>query len=107
MDLWNEIKNLEGKIIRTLLQQKPFEVVEVRDKAVIIKPFVRGIKRRVPRKEIEGAYRELISLGQISRSQFKALHSTWNLAFVAAMLAELPHVTHTIRPIILYYKSEK
>jgi len=107
MDLWGEINQLEGKIIRTLDQRKPFEVVDVNDKAVIIKPFVRGIERRIPRKEIEESYRELVALGQLSRSQIMDLYSPWNPAFVTAILAELPHVTHTVRPIILYYKIEK
>jgi hypothetical protein len=107
MDLWSEIKQLEGKIIKTLDQRKPFEVVDVNDKAVIIKPFVREIERRIPRKEIEESYRELVALGQINRNQIMDLYSPWNPAFVAAILAELPDVTHTIRPIVLYYKGEK
>jgi hypothetical protein len=64
-------------------------------------------ERMVPRKEFEGAFRELIAFGQISRNQIMALYSPWNPVYVAAMLAELPQVTHTIRPIVLYYKSEK
>ncbi len=107
MELWSEIEKLEGKVLKGLDQRKPFEVVKVLNSSVIVMPLSTKKERLVPRKEFEGAYRELIALGQISRNQIMALYSPWNPVYVAAMLAELPHVTHTIRPIVLYYKSEK
>jgi len=55
MDLWSEIKKLEGKDFKTLLQGKKFEVVEVRDSVVIIKPCVRNKIIRIAREGIESA----------------------------------------------------
>jgi len=108
MDLWSEIKKLEGKDFKTLLQGKKFEVVEVRDSVVIIKPCVRNKIIKIPREGIESAYQELTQKGKISRNQIMAEHAHWFPAHVAAILANLPGVTYTTKPIIiLYYKSEK
>ncbi len=108
MDLWSEIKQLEGKVLKTLLQGKKFEVVEVRDSGVIIRPLVRNKIIKIPRKGIESAYYELTSQCQISRNRIMAEHAHWFPAHVAAILANLPGVTYTVKPIIvLYYKCEK
>lgn len=58
MDLWSEIKQLEGKEFETLLQGKKFDVEEVRDSCVIIKIRLRDRIIRIPREVIESAYQE-------------------------------------------------
>jgi hypothetical protein len=106
MDIWSEIKQLEGKELETLLQGKKFEVVEVRDSCLIIKPRVRNRIIRVPREGIESAYQELTQKGQISRIRIMAEHAHWFPAHVAAILVNLPDVTYATKPIIvLYYKK--
>jgi hypothetical protein len=107
MELWDEIKELEGKVLETLRDKKKFEVVEVRDAVVIIKILGRGHKKWIPWKYIEGAYCELAALGKISRNGIMARHAPWFPAHVAAILANLPDVTYTIRSIVLYYKKNE
>jgi hypothetical protein len=107
MELRDEIKELEGKVLGTLLKRYKFEVVEVREAVVIIKILARGHKARIPWKYIEGAYGELTSSGQISRKGIMARHAPWFPAHVAAILANLPDVTYTIKPIVLYYRNDE
>jgi len=107
VELWDEIKKLEGKTLTTLDQGRSFEVLAVFNSGVVINPLRTKKERMVPWKQIEGAFRQLLAFGQIARSEIEAQHSPRNPAYVAAMLANLPHVMHTKRPIVLYYKSEK
>jgi len=107
MDLWSEIKKLEGKTLTTLDQGRSFEVLVVLNSGVVINPLRTKKERLVPWKQIEGAFRQLLALGQITRSEIETQHAPRNPVYVAAILAELPYVTHTIRPIVLYYKSAK
>ena len=39
MSIWEEIKKLEGQILRTLDQKKPFEILDVRESGVLICPY--------------------------------------------------------------------
>jgi hypothetical protein len=107
MDLWGEIKKLEGKVLKTLDREKSFEVVVVLDSSVIVKPLSTRKDGGIPREQIEGAFQQLISSDQITQREIETQHSPRNPVYVATILAELPQVTHTIRPIVLYYKSVK
>ena len=107
MELWDEIKKLEGKVLKTLDRGKSFEVVVVLNSSVIVKPLSTKKERVIPREQIEGAFHQLISSDQITQREIEAQHSPRNPVYVAAILAELPDVTHTIRPIVLYHQSDK
>jgi hypothetical protein len=61
----------------------------------------------IPRDEIEGAYNELVASGVISRTDIRAHHSNFNPAYVAALLAALPGVTASTKPIQLRYSRTK
>ena len=104
MDLWTELKKLEGFTFQTLKQKKKFEVIVVTDSLILIKPQARGKERSISRKEVEGSYHELVASRQISRSQIEDRYSPRNSAFVAALLAQLAGVDFTDDPITLYYR---
>jgi len=101
---WDEVKNLEGKTLKTLDRGNKFEVHAVTNHSVIVKPLSTGKERLVPRSEIEGAYKELFSNKEITRTVIEAKHSPRNPVYVAAILAELPGVWYSIRPIHLRLK---
>jgi hypothetical protein len=102
--IWSEIKKLKGTTLRTLDQNKPFDIVEVTDQNVIVKPHARGIERTVEREAIEDAFGELALRGEIARTDIQDKYSNFNPAYVAAILASLPGVTVLRKPIRLYYK---
>ena len=101
MEFWRRIKNLKGNTLRTLFKGKPFDIVDISDNAIIIRPHHKNKKRVIQRKEIEGAHKELFALGHISRSEIEARHALRNPAYVAALLAEEEGVIYTNRPIVL------
>jgi hypothetical protein len=107
MDCWNEIRKLKGKTLKTLDQGNPFDVVDVTEHVVIVRPHKNEIERRVPREQIEDACKEMVTRGEITRVDIRANHTEFNPAYVAAILAQLPGVSHTIRPIRLRYQQGK
>jgi hypothetical protein len=103
LSCWTEIRNLKGHTLKTLDRRKPFQVVEVTEHNVIVVPIETGKERPVPREGIEKAYRQLIVKGSLTRSDIMKEYSPFNPAYVAALLAELPGVQHSLRPIVLRF----
>jgi hypothetical protein len=98
------VKALEGKTLRTLDRRKPFDVLAVLEDAIVLKVST-GKTRSVPRQEIEGAFRELVKVGSISRPRIQKRHSSRSTAYVAAILTHLKGVTHRTHPIQLSYRA--
>jgi len=103
MDFWSQVRALEGKSLRTLDRRRPFEVVVVAESQIVLKVSTKKL-RTVRRKEIESAFRKLTLTGEISRSEIEEQHSPRNIAYVAAILAELDGVTYQLGPIQLFYR---
>lgn len=100
MDLYSEIKKLEGMTLKTLRDNKSFDVIDVTRKKVIIEPHESEKERPINWSEIDGAYRQLAANRRITRGEIEERHSPRNPAYVAAMLAELPGVRVTVKPVI-------
>lgn len=104
--LWDELKTLEGKTLRTLDRGAKFKILVVTNHGLIVKPLSTGKERLVPRTEIDGAYEELLANKEITRTIIESKYSPRNPVYVAAILSELPGVWHTIRPIHLMMKGD-
>lgn len=99
MSIWLELKNLEGQTLKTLKQEKLFDIVDVNESVMIIRPQVRNQERPISRRAIEAAYQRLLATGQLTRADIRDEgFSEFNPAYVAAILAQLPNVTHVIFP---------
>jgi len=103
---WTRVRQLEGKTLSTLDQKKPFTITAVTAEKVTMTPQSTDTERAISRDEIEGAWLELLQRGEITRQEVQDDHSGWNLAYVAAILAEIPGVSYKIRPIVLFYKKQ-
>ena len=106
MNIWEEIKKLNGKTWKTLAHNKPFDVLDVTDHAVLICPQETRTERPISRDEIENAFGHLISAGQTTRTEIREKFSEYNPAYVAAILAELPDVEHSAHPIKLWIANK-
>jgi hypothetical protein len=107
MDLTVELRKLQGKRLSTLYQNKPFEITQVTEKQVILKTSTE-VQRPIPFKEIASAWRYLDRHKKLTRSEVRDLgFSEFNPAYVVAILASLPGVTHSLGPIILWIKDPK
>lgn len=102
MNVWDEFGKLEGKTLFTLDQHKPFDVLEISDQRMLIRPHETDTERKIRRHEIEDAYRQLTAVGELTRSEIKEEFSKFNPAYVAAILAELPNVKYARKPIRLW-----
>jgi hypothetical protein len=100
--MWIEIEKLAGQTLVTLDQRKPFDIVEVTDHAVVVRPHKTGIERKIQRDNIEDAFKKLIAIGKLTRSEIREEFSNFNPAYVAAILAQLPNVKHSTKPIRLW-----
>jgi len=78
MNLWAEISNMEGWCLKTLDRGFKFDMVKVTPSSIIVRPHRTNKERLIPREEIEGAWKELVALGHISRTQIEARHSPRN-----------------------------
>ena len=102
MNIWIEINKLTGQTLRTLDQRKPFDVVKVTEHVVIVRPHKSEIDRQISRDEVENACKRLITNGEITRIEIHSEFSQFNPAYVVAILAALPEVQNSIRPIRLW-----
>lgn len=98
MNLMNMLQALNGKELRTLGEAKPFDIIDVEPKKIIVRPHSTMNERSVLRQELEGAYNELVAVGSITRVKIESHHSPRNPAYVAAILATLPDVRHRSKP---------
>lgn len=100
MEFWKMLSGLQGKVLKTLAQNKQFTVVHISQNNVVIIPHQSNKPRPIYMKEIEGSYRKMIVIGQITRIEIEAQFSPRNPAYVAAILATLPGVKVHRKPII-------
>ncbi len=106
MTLIKELTKLKGKNLFTLDQKKPFEVAEVSNTRLILKTSTESF-RSLPMEEIERAWNYLELHKELTRTEVRELgYSNFNPAYVVAILANFPGITHSRRTIILRLKDK-
>jgi hypothetical protein len=107
MDLAVELRKLQGKRLLTLDQKKPFQITEVFDDMIVLNTSTDS-QRTLPMKEMELAWNHLERHKELTRVEVRDLgYSNFNPAYVVAILANLPGVMHSSRPIILRLKIDE
>jgi hypothetical protein len=104
VDLWPEIKCLEGKILHTIDQKEPFVITQALHDRVIIENSM-SKERTIQWSEIKASWSHLEQHGTITRAQIMESYSSRNSAYVAAILANVNGVSSEMRPIILKLSS--
>jgi len=100
--IWNRMKGLLARRLRTLDRKRPFVVKAVDERGLTLLLESTGKERVVPRSEIESTFKDLWVRSEISRAEIRERHSKAHPAYVAALLAELPEVGVKLKPIRLY-----
>ena len=106
MDIWIEIKKLQGKTLATLDRRREFKVIQVLPSQIVIETST-GAPRNIPWNNVQQSWAELEKNGEITRTDIMRLYSPFNPAYVAAILSKLPNVSHSIRPIVLKLSKSK
>ncbi len=107
IDLWKEICKLEGQTIKTLDQQRHFEVVRVEPKKVIVRVGSSGKEWPIRADIFEKAFQALVAEGHLSRCDMEVRFCKRGPAYPTAILSHLPEVTFTLRPITLWHRSAR
>ncbi len=102
IEIWSQVRNLNGNTLRTLDHRKPFEIVAVTGSVVMVCPKATGKERPIQREGLERAYRRLVGSGRLTLSEIENEFAPYNPVYVAAILAQLPGVTYTTRPTVLH-----
>lgn len=102
-----EIEKRCGQTLRTLARHRTFELVAVGPKGLEIRIARSNKARTIPRRELEAAYEALARAGRISGGEIRQMCAGYNPAYIAAVLAQMPEVTFTLHPIVLWYRSER
>jgi hypothetical protein len=101
MDLGVELRNLQGKRLTTLYQNKPFEITQVSAIQIVLKTS-KEAAHPIPLKEITSAWNYLQKHRKATSSEIRDLGgSEASNAYVVAILASLPGVKHKLGPIVL------
>lgn len=96
MNLRQELQKLTGKTVATLDQNKRFDVIAVKPNQILLYIQSTDKERKIQWEEIEPAWEMLQQQGQLTRVAIRDNFSERNPAYVAALLAALPGVTHRL-----------
>jgi hypothetical protein len=88
MAFWDRVRNLEGKTLRTIEQNFPFDIVEVtHDRIVFIPQRGNGTKRWWPRRDLEQLYDAFLDIEAVSPADVREhWPNDQNTSYVAAIL---------------------
>lgn len=98
-ELWRQIAMQIPRKLKTLDQGKPFEITSVTHDAIELIVST-GEPRAVPRPDMEQAWNILAAQGELTREQVTPF-ANFNVAYVLAILAQLPGVEYRIKPLKL------
>jgi hypothetical protein len=105
-EFWTAIRQRQGHEFATLAQQRKFRIESVDDKKVVIRVYSTNNTREIPRKELEEAWNELKTRGELARTEIHDEISEANPAYIAAILASFENVIYESEPTIrLFYKQ--
>jgi hypothetical protein len=98
-EFWRQIANDIPRQLETLDEHKPFEITSVTHETIELVVST-GQPRTLPRADIEQAWNELTQRRRIARDRVTEL-AEFNVAYVMAILAQLPGVSYKLRPLQL------
>jgi hypothetical protein len=104
MNVWNFMYWLRGKTLNTLGTSRPFTVKSVDETSLVIVPRSSGKERTITRSEIESAFNELWISRELTLKTVGDQHSDANPSYIVALLAQLPAVDFSVKPIRLFWK---
>lgn len=103
---WNDFNGLVGRTLKTLDRNRAFDVVEMNENSIVVRPHYKGKLRQIPRREIEPALKHLLANNEIARTFIRDNYSQFNPAYVAALLAALPKMKAKQKPIRIYWQGD-
>jgi hypothetical protein len=101
LTLKHEIAKLKGQTLETLAQHKKFTIVDVTEKNVVIRLEAIGLNVSISyQEEIYPACKLLYTHHEITLQDFQKTWAAYDTSFISAILAKLPGVRYTTKPVI-------
>ena len=100
---WPSITILNGRELKTLMHGRPFEVIDVNGKRVLLAPAASGKPRIIRRGILERAFGVLMERRELTSQEIAQGFSPFNAVYIAALLAALPDVAVCTSPIRLIF----
>lgn len=107
MRIWEHIQELEGQELATLDQERPFIVRAVNEDSLTIYLLSSKKEREIGRSEIEGPFNDLWLEKKLTLEGIRDMHSRANSAYIAALLARVPGVKHSLGPIRIWLEGHQ
>lgn len=101
------LQSLVGRSLRTLDRRNPFTTEVVSDAGLEIRRWQSGGTVTVRWNDLEQVRCRLRSRGQLTREAIHREVPTRVLSCIAALLAEIPGVQHTLGPITLRLRAKR
>ncbi|MDB5761632.1 MAG: hypothetical protein JWQ21_627 [Herminiimonas sp.] len=97
MTFWADLSRLSGRTLKTLGHGKVFDVLDINEKHVIVKPHATGSERTIHRQDFQYVFDTISLQGSIDLKGIRHF-SEMNPVYIAAMMAALPYITFSNRP---------
>lgn len=101
--IMGRLEFLKGETLQTLAQGKKFDILNVDYKGIDILVHSTNRERYITKIEIEKSWEILISNESLLGTYILNEVPSRSSAYIAAMLAQLPEVSYSLRPIELTY----
>jgi len=105
--LWPRICSLGGRELKTLVRGNPFRVKDVQGDRVVLSPVVNGKPRTIARQTLEEAFSALLERRELTGQQIAWEFSSFNAVYITALLAALPDVAVSTRPVRLIFMGHQ
>ena len=101
----DRIEFIKGQTLNTLARKVKFDILDVDKMGIDI--FVHSTKheRHISRREIEKSWEYLVTTGNISAAYIMNSVPSRSSVYIAAILAQLPEVSYSVRPVVLTLKK--
>lgn len=97
MKFWSDLSKLSGTTLKTLGHGNAFDVVEINESHVVVRPHATRCDRSISRNDFQNVFDEICLRGSINLIGIRAF-SEMHPVCVAAMIAELPYIASTNKP---------
>lgn len=106
-NLWAEVTCLKGIVLKTLELRNPFTITQVEEDRLAIQQLSSGRERFLGRDVVFQSFFLLKERGEISCRDVAQIAGDKNAAYLATLLAAMPDVAVSHKPIrLIYYGSQ-
>ncbi len=106
-EVWAEMTCLKGIVLKTLDMRHPFKITHIEEHRLVVMALSSGRERILEREKVLDAFCTLRERGELSCKDVAVLTGEHNAAYLASLLASMPDIAVSHRPVrLIYYGSQ-